>query len=212
MTLMKIKFGSLFAYTPRGDLPEHHKSRTLMRNLKNDAVASSGMPMSSVIALDIKKGLANYPFSDYFNNSNILIPIPKSSKLPRNGLWVPQRLTAALEREGLGISKECLIRKISLPRSSTALATDRPKAHQHYKSMEAKPLIDANDIVLVDDIITRGATVSGAADKIKDAFPHARIRVFAAIRTISDPAKFSNFVDPCTGTIELSGVDTFRTP
>jgi predicted amidophosphoribosyltransferase len=40
-------------------------------------------------------------------------------------------------------------------------------------------------IVLVYDIITRGATLLGAANLLADAFPGTPIRAFAAMRTIS---------------------------
>ena len=52
----------------------------------------------------------------------------------------------------------------------------------------------------------------GAANRTKEAFPNAKIRVFAAIRTISNPDEFSNFIEPCTGKIKLRKMDAFRTP
>ncbi len=60
--------------------------------------------------------------------------------------------------------------------------------------------------------MTRGATALGAANRIKEAFPNAKIRVFAAMRTISNPYEFSSFIAPCTGKIKLAGTETFRRP
>ncbi len=67
-------------------------------------------------------------------------------------------------------------------------------------------------ISIVDDVITRGATTLGAANRIADVFPSSDIRVLAAMRTISNPDEFTYFCKPCTGTIKLLGVDTFRDP
>ncbi|MDQ3902584.1 MAG: hypothetical protein M3247_02875 [Thermoproteota archaeon] len=68
------------------------------------------------------------------------------------------------------------------------------------------------EILLVDDVITRGATFFGAANRLKVAFPTSRIRAFAAMRTISRPEEFRAITDPCIGNISIFGQDTFREP
>ena len=213
MEISEVKFGSLLTYTPRGNLSKHFESRTVMRNLKNDVVLKSGILISEYIALDIKKNLRKYPFSDYFNENTTLIPIPKSSLPQKDELWVPQRITRALENNGLGKNEECLIREIPLSRSSKVSAPNRPKALQHYDSMKVKDLLfKPREIVLVDDVITRGATALGSINRIAEAFPNTKIRVFAAMRTISNSDEFSKIVQPCTGTVSLVGENTFRKP
>jgi phosphoribosylpyrophosphate synthetase len=72
--------------------------------------------------------------------------------------------------------------------------------------------VEPKEILLVDDVVTRGATIVGAANKLHDAFPGARIRAFAAMRTISPPQTFSQIVCPCVGKIMLNGQDTRRRP
>lgn len=104
MKITEVNFGSLLTYTPRGNLTEHFRSRSVMRNLKNDEVLGSGNLMSTAIAQTIKNNLKNYSFSDYFNEKTMLIPTPKSSLPQRDELWVPQRITSALENQGLGIN------------------------------------------------------------------------------------------------------------
>ena len=113
----------------------------------------------------------------------------------------------------MGKSEECLIRETPLPRSSKVSASNRPKAFQHYDSMRVRELLfDPKEIVLVDDVITRGTTVLGAVNRLAETFPKAFIRVFAVMRTISNPDDFSKIVDPCTGTISLVRENTFREP
>ena len=42
----------------------------------------------------------------------------------------------------------------------------------------------------------------GAANRLVEAFPSARIRAFAAMRTVSDWMEFSHIYDPRVGRIE----------
>ena len=132
----------------------------------------------------------------------------------RGTLWVPQRIATALVRRGLGSRvAECLKRVTPLRRSATSLAADRPKAEEHYGSIEVtKMLDDPKEFLLVDDVVTRGATLLGTANKLSDAFPNAQIRAFVAMRTISKPENFVRINAPCKGTITLVGNDTFRNP
>ena len=208
-----VHFGSLLTYAPRGDSEMHCLSRVERHRLKNDHVLNSGLLMSEEIAKRISDDLAMYPFRSYFHKDATLVPVPRSSLLKKDTLWVPGRIASALEKHGLGTRETLLVRDTPLPRSSTSLAKDRPKAHHHYDSMSVqKRLHDPKEIVLVDDVITRGATSLGATNRLASAFPATRIRVFAAMRTISRPDCFERIVCPCTGTISLRGENTFRNP
>jgi hypothetical protein len=64
----------------------------------------------------------------------------------------------------------------------------------------------------VDDVVTRGATLLGAASRLADALPAARVRAFAAIRTISNPEEFSSITAQVIGRIEYRDGETFRRP
>jgi hypothetical protein len=79
-------------------------------------------------------------------------------------LWVPQRLANALIQNGFGKTiEECLKRVIPLPKSATSLAKDRPKAVEHFDSIEVQAVFsEPKEILLVDDVGTRGATFLGA--------------------------------------------------
>ena len=68
--------------------------------------------------------------------------------------------------------------------------------------------------LLVDDIVTRGATLFGAANRLLEAFPKAQVRAFAAMRTVSVPSKFENMYDPQSGTTQYRAWidDTLRRP
>ena len=52
-------------------------------------------------------------------------------------------------------------------------------------------LSNPDEIILIDDVITRGATLLGAANLLADDFPETPIRAFVAMRTISNPDEFN---------------------
>jgi len=57
--------------------------------------------------------------------------------------------------------------------------------------------------LLVDDVVPRGATLLGAANRLHAAYPAVPIRAFAAIRTVSDPEEFCSIVEPAMAKIQL---------
>ena len=211
-SITRIEFCSLLSYSPRGTSDSEKRSRTMMRYLKTDTVLrlsskSTTILTSSFISERIKENIIILPFADFFKTNPILIPIPRSSLTYSQSLWVPQRLANALVKREIGKEVvECLKRVIPLSKSATSLAEDRPKAAQHYASLEVKEIFSEppKEILLVDDIVTRGATIFGAANKLTDVFPQTRIRAFAAMRTISPPLVFQNTYNPCVGTIKMT--------
>ena len=212
MKLSEIEFASLLTYSPWGTTEIEFRSKTTKTNLKTDVrLETEQILMSEYIARGIKKNLEQLPFADFFKANPILIPTPTSSLTQKDTLWVPERLATALVNNGLGKDvKSCLQRTTPLRKSHTSSSANRPKAFEHYNSMSVqKTLVEPDEILLIDDIITRGATLLGAANKLADAFPKANIRAFAAMRTISRPENFSKIFDPCRGKIELVGEDTY---
>ncbi len=108
-----------------------------------------------------------------------------------------------MERKELGRRIQILKRDSYLRKSSTSSPEDRPLPEEHFDSLKVKKCLDdLSEIVLIDDIITRGHTMLGAAWKILDVFPNAKVCGFAAMRTISNPSEFKDFYDPVKGEIE----------
>ncbi len=136
----------------------------------------------------------------------MLVPVPSSSKLQKDGLWVPQRIARELVKVGLGDIVDTLLeRSRVLPKAVWSPARERPTAQQHYDSLgvTSTGLAPAR-FVLIDDVITRGATMLGAASRLGAAFPNADIRCFAVMRSISEPLPFTGILDPVVGKVELT--------
>ena len=216
MNIFQLEFGALLTYAPRGDSPKIHHSKDVMLALKGDKfVNTPPILMSDWIAQTIKEKMDSLPFAEFFQPNTILVPVPKSSLMKSDTLWVPERIATALARIGIGKGvASCLVRSKPVPKAALSAPRERPTAEQHYESMTVQGTLSKPDeILLVDDVVTRGATLLGAANRLADAFPQSCIRAFAAMRTISNPTEFQGIYVPVVGKIDLweSG-DTFRRP
>jgi len=67
-------------------------------------------------------------------------------------------------------------------------------------------------ILLIDDVVTRGATLLAAASRLVEAWPGIEVCAFAVVRTISNPSKFDAIYAPVVGTIAFDGEQTRRRP
>ncbi len=206
MHLNQLQFGSLLSYCPRGGSSEEiQRSRQVMTFIKNDSfVENPPIPMSEWISRTMEQRRSELPFSSFFQTNTVLVPLPRSSLLQPDSLWVPDRIANALVRRGFGARVvRCLDRTVAVRKSATSLPNQRPSPTEHLQSMVVQGNLEpTEEIVLIDDIVTRGHTMMGAANRLLDAFPSARIFAFAAMRTISDADQFSRIYDPCTGSID----------
>jgi len=213
MNVFEIEFGTLWTYSPWGTTEEEFRSKTIKANLKTDAKrAEDKISMSEYVARGIKKDLEKLPFAHFFIVNPVLVPIPSSSLTKPNTLWVPLNLATALVKNGLGVKvSQCLQRTKPVRKSHAGPASQRLKAHEHYNSMSVqKELSEPDEILLIDDFITRGATSIGAANRLKDAYPNTNIRVLVIMKTISNPANFKKIYDPCIGKIEYANGECYN--
>ena len=189
--------------------------------LKQDRMVSrSGddvnLPMTRYVAETLYDNINDKSFLNVFDQSTVLIPVPRSNPLLQGGLWVPKRIADEMVQKGLGgYVVPCLIRSKPVNKSSWSIPSQRPLPSEHYDSLKVEQTVtELNEVILIDDVITRGSTLIAAANKLIDSFPKIKIESFAAIRTISNPLEFRNWFNPVEGTITFrSGLgDTIRTP
>jgi len=216
MLLSELTFGSFLTYTPRPETSEQKNSKDWMYALKLDRtvpITPSQLTthyLSSVLARDINES----PIKDILGSSVTLVPMPQSSLPVPGGLWIPQRLTTALVDLGLGQQASPILKRIkAIPKSAYSASGERPTAQTKYETLRAdRLLIPPERIVIIDDIITTGASMIGAASVLAESFPNAQISGFAMIRTISNTADFVKLINPCVGTITRRGDSTWREP
>jgi len=207
MLLADLEFASYLSYAPRGDSDEAKRSRNLTYALKADRVVGDPpLPLSTILARHLQRALDRVPFAAWLGPTVTLVPVPKSSLMQRGTLWVPQRLADAMVDAGLGGESLDLLRRIEAVRKSAFGATiaDRPRADDHYRTLSVEGVLGRpGSILLVDDVITTGASLLAAASRLAEAFPGVRLRGFAFIRTLSNPADFAALESPCSGTVRL---------
>lgn len=182
MRLTKIEFGSLLSYSTRGTSVQELNSKNWRNSIKNDQYVSSKSETilaSNLVAELIIQNLSKLDFADFFDANTQLVPIPSSSLLQSGTLRVPYRIANALAQKGLGKINDCLTRTTPLPKASTSLAANRPKVIDHFNTLAVNTtLTGKSKILLVDDVITRGDTSLGAANRLAEAYPNAKIRIF----------------------------------
>jgi len=215
MLISDLEFGSFLTYSPRGETEDILKSRRIAYNLKVDRTFGSPPRTTTHYIVEIlTQRIIQTPLQGLLGPDVSLVPIPKSSLHLPGSLWVPKRIADALVEVGLGNGAfPILERRRAVPKAAYSAPEDRPKPSDHYETIGVHLQLEPMQrIVLVDDVITRGATMLGAASRLAEAYPEAEIRAFAMIRTMSQPEAFVHIEDPRLGHIRLHGDQTFRDP
>lgn len=202
----EIPFCTFLSYAPRGSSVEAVRSRRVVADIKYDRIFPGIGPIIEYTARRIHE--EDPPeLRGVLDRWTTLVPVPKVALMKPDTLWVPKRLCEALLSEGMAFEiLPCLRRERAMVRS--AGAAKRPSPEMHYDSLKVErnlELAPPKKISLVDDVITRGATMLAAYSRMAEAFPGAEINAFAVVRTISDETDFEETLSPCAGTVVYHG-------
>lgn len=206
MNLAYLEGASLLSYSPRGVGEAAESARTWMKALKGGA--TWGDPPHSgpqYVADYIARNVSSLPFSSVFSTSTVVVPAPKSVLHQEGSLWVPHQIASALIESALGGRVATLLKRaIPIPKAATSIASERPTAQRHFETLVVQTDFGpVEKILIVDDVVTRGATLIGAANRLHESYPAVPIKAFAVIRTMSDPSTFKALNDPSPWTITL---------
>ena len=199
-----LKCASYLSYTPNPSSVLERESKEAMRRIKNDSVwPGSDLKTTSYISQSIARSSTSHFASIFKDGSATIVPAPKSSLIGKGYLWVPHNMAASLVEHGLGSSVvPCLKRVKPVQKASLSRPSDRPKVETHLETMAVEAIEVPDRVILVDDVVTSGAMLMGAAEKLRDAFPGVDIAAFAAMRTISR-GNIKKIMDPKVETITL---------
>ena len=181
--LREGRCGSYLAYLPRGGGDLGERSRKFCYALKRgDEATISG------VAAHLGRHRDHAGVSEIVSADAALVPMPGHAPRKPGTLWPAKRLAQALVDCGLGNSVLELLERVSRVRkSATAPPDQRPTAAQHLASFGVLPSpLDARPIVIVDDVITSGASMLAAISAISHSIPILPVTGFSIIRTESD--------------------------
>jgi predicted amidophosphoribosyltransferase len=206
-----LSFASCYVYAPRGIGLLSASARLLCHRVK----ASDPLWLPRYVGCMVELMARERLFQLLFAREALLVPVPGSAPPSGHGLWAAWQLAVALRELGLG--REVWVgleRRSPVRKSATALAGTRPSVRQHFESFAVAPPpgLLPNRIVLVDDVVTKGRTLLGAAARLRCELPHADVRAFALVRTMGFLSKLDRLLAPCEGIIQWAGGDARREP
>jgi len=181
----KLRVGSVLIY-PSKDLSSHgEQARAFIRyKVKQDQVITVGGKRRGAIeyvASVVAARLKGSELEEILGKGGCLIPVPRHGLMSRGTLWPSLRICNELRRVGIGDDVlGCLERTQPVKQSSTAAPRERPGVKQHYESLRVNSLLVASErIVLIDDVVTRGATLIACGQRILEKFPRTDLVAFA---------------------------------
>jgi phosphoribosylpyrophosphate synthetase len=213
--LSELRFASFLVYAPRGASEVSRRAQQFVRALKEERpIGALRQSPSDYAARRLAEEIGASLLGDFFLDEPLLVPVPRSSLSVDGGIWPAFNIAAALVHHGLGAAVlPCLTRVNAVPKSAFAAAGTRPKPEEHYESIEGRSMVtDRSTLCLVDDVITKGATLLGAASRLQETFPQAKVSAFALVRTLGFVDDVDRIVDPAVGTITLRGGEAVREP
>lgn len=209
--LSKVAFGALLTYSPRGISEISIKSRGVCTSIKGARPATVARAVEVLVEV-VRRG----QLTAFFGEDVTLVPAPRSSPLLPGWLWPAETIANEMVRAGLGKEVLACVKRITkVQKSALARLGERPTAEEHRASMHVEATLDLlqpQRITIVDDVVTKGATLLACATLVQDAFPSSQVRVFGVIRTRGIQREIDNVVDPCEGEITWDGRTMKREP
>ena len=107
--------------------------------------------------------------------------------------------------------------RISVRKSAFAAPGERPSVEEHYatnRRFGSSVSLFASEITVLDDVITRGATLFTCVRRLREFFPDAIVRAFAVVRTLMGYVpQVDRIVEPVeNGIITLEDGAPYRRP
>ncbi|MER3355868.1 MAG: hypothetical protein RLQ73_18125 [Hoeflea sp. D1-CHI-28] len=193
----EFTYGTFANYSPRGTSEPSRRSRAITAAIKAGRVSQVErmIPRLAEPAAAI--------LTPFLNPNVTLVPVPRSAPIKEDALWPSKVIADILCAAGYGARVETLITRISpVQKSAFAAARERPLVHTHIESLRVRfDLLQPEQITLVDDVLTKGATTAACAELLHEEYPNATIRIFAVMRTLGFVDEIETVFDPCVGRI-----------
>lgn len=172
-----------------------------------DAVKNWQVDMVDRIITSLAESFEGTQLSAVLGPDVVLVPVPRSAPLVSGGLWPSENLCSALIAAGLARDMvPALVRREAVPKSAFASPGERPNAQRHYETIDVGAVLtNADRVTVVDDFITKGNTMLGAASRLVNQLPNADLSGFALVRTRGLVTEIDEILDPIVGRIARIG-------
>lgn len=184
MRVTELVIGSYLAYRTRPNSPAEAAAAGIVHHSIKKGQAKAIFRYAAMLAtLENDSELARH-----LARAGVLVPVPKSSVHQPDSQWVPLMIAEALNFLGIGTGVEPLLeRHTPVPKSGGVFRSeDRPSVQDHFDSMRVTSgLYGPDRVTLIDDVVTIGRTMFGAANRINDAYPDAEIQAFSLVRALN---------------------------
>lgn len=212
--LSRLQFGSFLVYSPRGESTASRYTQTFTYALKGDKPLQDGIRATRAVAealvvrLNTGEPSPMMGLRELLTDDAILVPVPRSGKTGEGFLWPAELLATEMVRAGIGAEVRLLLqRRVGVPASRSSSAPRRPMRHLETMALAPSELWGARPesrtpFVLVDDVVTSGATLLGAASRLQEGYPSSEVLGFAAVRTISE-GEVERLLEPVVGWITV---------
>jgi hypothetical protein len=157
----------------------------IVQRIKGDQPVAHGAKVMA-IEFTVQSVLQNPLAQEFLTGWDWLVPVPGHAPRVPGAHWASLRIAEALHAAGVGTRVEpCLIRVQRVNKSAFAPPGQRPSARDHYDSFRVEAELGRPaSVLLVDDVVTRGATIMGGVARLAEAFGgQAPFASFAVART-----------------------------
>lgn len=210
----EVAFASFLVYNPsRVRFPSDlsRKSRTVMRAVKSETASwARKQRLGERLAQEVGEEIRE----EFLGAETTLVPMPGHAPMKdARAHWSARELCEHFVHSGLGAQWLPLLERAhAVAKSSTSNSDARPTAQMHFESLRARADLGAGaSITVIDDVITRGATMLAAVGRLKQALPGVHVRGFALIRSMSDEP-IRAVKEPVVGTVRVVPWGTKREP
>lgn len=200
--LSDVAFGAFLQYSPRGPGEVSVRSRKWCYAVKND---EPGQVRRALERMSQCRQAREAGLLDLLGPDVALVSAPRSASLQNGTLWPALRICEELAMLGLGAEVvPCVRRVTAVQKSAFAQTGERPTPEVHLRSMAIDAGIPARRrILVVDDVVTKGATLLAASSLVKAGSPQTEVFAFGLVRTMGLVPEVESVIAPCVGTIRL---------
>ncbi len=180
-----LRCGSWMVYSTRGRSTASMCARYVIVRLKRGRVEPrSGRSWADLLIAQFARQ-APAMLRQLFASPVTLVPVPAcgARDVESSGVWPALELCQELSRRGFGDDVQAVLERVEAVANSAWAPRRRPSVEDHFQSLGVTSLVkEPRRLLLVDDVVTRGATLMAAARRLAVAYPATQMEAFALAR------------------------------